>query len=189
MPRGVGRWDELFADLEAQALAAEQAELESEVADRVRREVATLRLVDRLRPLGRARIRVAVLGAAQVDGVIADVGPDWLLIDESPTRQALVPLAGLLSLAGALRYSAAPGSEGAVAQRLTLGYALRALARERAAVTVILRDGSARTGTFDRVGADFVELAVHAAGEPRRAGAVAEVLVLPYDAVALVRTA
>jgi hypothetical protein len=49
-------------------------------------------------------------------------------------------------------------------------------------------DGTTVDGTFDRVGADFVELAEHARGEPRRAAAVSRVRTVPLAAVAVVRT-
>jgi len=42
-------------------------------------------------------------------------------------------------------------------------------------------------GTIDRVGADFIEVAVHAAWEPRRAAAVRSVALVPLDAIVLVR--
>ena len=42
-------------------------------------------------------------------------------------------------------------------------------------------------GTIDRVGADFVETAVHAAAEPRRRQDVRDVELLPLRAIALVR--
>jgi hypothetical protein len=65
---------------------------------------------------------------------------------------------------------------------------MRALARDRAAVQVVLDDGAVLTGTLDRVGADYVELAEHPADQPRRAEAVQGVRVIVLAAVAVVRT-
>jgi hypothetical protein len=45
------------------------------------------------------------------------------------------------------------------------------------------------TGTVDRVGADYVELAEHPADQPRRAEAVQGVRAVVIEAVAVVRTA
>jgi len=64
---------------------------------------------------------------------------------------------------------------------------LRGIARDRSAVRLLLRDGSALAGTVDRVGADFVELAAHPAGELRRRVEVRDVLVVPTAALAVVR--
>ncbi len=184
----MSRWDALFADLAAQLEAADSAEMLAEVADRTRREVATLRLVDRLRALPDGAPVRLLTAAGGVDGTLLDVGADWVLVSEGWARQALVPLAALLGVSGVRRHSAAPGSEGAVGARLTLGYALRGIARERAPVTVLLADGSPRTGTIDRVGADFCELAELAPGELRRPTNVTGVLVIPFAALAVVRS-
>jgi hypothetical protein len=56
-------------------------------------------------------------------------------------------------------------------------------------VHVVLDDGAVLSGTIDRVGADFLELAVHAPGEPRRAEAVRGVHAVALDGVAVMRTA
>lgn len=183
------RWDDLFADLEAQLVAAEAADLAAEVADRSRREVALLTFVDRARAAGGATVRLRVAGVGVVDGVLAEVGQEWLLLAEPTGRQSLVPMAAVLSVSGLGLRSAAPGSGGRVFERLGLASALRAIARDRSPLTVWLGDGSAVSGTIDRVGADFMELRVHAAGEVAPRGEPLGVRTVPLAAVAVVRRA
>jgi hypothetical protein len=182
------RWEALFADLEAQAEQLAAAELQAEVADRTRREQALLGLVDRLREAAGHPLGVTVWGAGVVHGRLLDAGPDWLLLEETGARDVLVALAAVLGVAGVGARSAVPGSEGEVGRRLDLRWALRGLARDRAGVSVVLRDGSALSGTLDRVGADHVDVAEHAPGEPRRAAAVRQVRMVPLTAIALLRS-
>lgn len=182
------RWRALFDDLEAQVEALAAAELQAEVADRTRREQGLLGLVDRLRESEGHPLAVTVWGAGAVHGRLLEAGPDWLLLEEPGLREVLVPLAAVLAVTGAGARTAAPGSEGEVGRRLDLRWALRGLARNRAGVSVVLRDGSAVTGTLDRVGADHVDVAEHAPGEPRRANAVRQVRLVPLTAIALLRS-
>jgi len=181
------RWKALFDDLEAQVEAAAAAELESEVRDRTRREVGLLGVLDRLRPAQGSWLSVTVLGAGSAQGRLLDVGPDWMLLQERTAAELLVPLAAVLSLGGLGRRAEAAGKRDEVGRRLDLRWALRGLARDRAAVHVLLRDGSALAGTIDRVGADYLDLAEHALGEARRAAAVQGVRLVPLHALALVR--
>lgn len=181
------RWDQLFADLEGQAAAAEAIELAAEVADRTRREVGRLGLVHRLRAAHGASLVVRVLGGEVLTGTVADVGADWVLLEQGGARASLVPLAAVVALSGLGARTELPGSEGVVAQRLDLRYALRRLVRDRAAVEVVLADGTCVTGTFDRVGADHAELAQHLPEQARRARAVHQVLLVPLLAIAVVR--
>jgi hypothetical protein len=181
------RWDELFDDLEAQLAAARAEELASEVADRTRREVARLRLVDRLRPAVDHPVTVALPGQLSISGRLLQVGSDWLLVAEDREREALVMIGAVLGVSGLGTLSAEPGSEGRVVARLGAAHALRGIARDRAPVAAALVDGSCVFGTIDRVGADFVEIAEHAPGEPRRRGDVRAVRTVPMAAVAAVR--
>jgi len=182
------RWDELFRDLEAQLEAAGAAELDSEVADRTRREAALLGLVDRVRGAIGHRVAVRVRGAGMVEGVLRDVGPEWLLLAEEAAREAMVPLASVLSVSGLSAWTGVPGSGGQVVRRLRLGSALRGVARDRAAVALTLVDGSVLSGTVDRVGGDFVELGAHGVGEARRRAEVRSVRTVPFTALAVVRS-
>jgi hypothetical protein len=181
------RWEALFADLEGEFAEAERQELDVELRDRERREAGMLRLVDRLAGAEAAEIAVHVPGSV-LTGQLRAVGADWLLMSAGPAREALVPLAAVLAVTGLTRQSRAPGAEGEVGARLRVAYALRALARDRAGVTIALRDGSQVSGTLDRVGADFVEVAEHPAGEARRAGAVSGVRTVPHAAICVVHS-
>ncbi|MCU1594933.1 MAG: uncharacterized protein JWO12_2325 [Frankiales bacterium] len=182
------RWDELFADLEAQLEAAAAAELAGEVRDRTRREHSLLGLVDRLRASSGHTLAVLTQGAGTVHGRLLDVGSDWILLEETSRSELLLSTAQVLGISGVGVRSDVPGAEGEVARRLDLRWALRGLARSRIGVQVVLVDGSVLAGTIDRVGADHVDLAEHAAGEARRASAVRQVRVLPLPALTAVRS-
>jgi hypothetical protein len=115
------------------------------------------------------------------------VGPDWLLLDEASGHEIVLATAHVLSIRGLGRYSAAPGTAGVVESRLGLRHALRGIARDRSAVRIHLAADEVIDATIDRVGADFIEVATHAAGEPRRRGDVRDVELIPLAAVVAVR--
>ena len=178
------RWDDLFADLEAQAQALSAAERNTEVADLTRLETSRLDLDSRLRPALGAVIRVRCLGGMSLAGRLSAVGAGWLLLDEDTGREAFLATAAVVSISGLGRLAApAPALEA----RLGISHALRGLARDRSVVRACLTDRTVIDGTVDRVGSDFVEFAVHAAGEPRRREEVREVLVAPIGALAVLR--
>lgn len=181
------RWDELFGDLEGRLEAAAAAETAAEVSDRLRRELALVGLVDRLRPLRGARVGLAVRGVGDVRGVLREVGSTWLLLDEGPDHEVLVPCTAVLSVSGLTRASAVPGDEGRVVRRFGLSHVLRGLARDRSPVVITLVDGRTVSGTIDRVGADFIELAEHGLGEARRAREVHRVQAVAQAAIGVVR--
>lgn len=182
------RWDDLFADLDAQLEAAEAAELAGEVADRTRREQGLLHLVDRLRSAVGATLAVTSSGAGTTHGRLLDVGSDWLLLEETGQRELLLSSAAVLGITGVGAHSDVPGSEGEVGRKLDLRWALRGLARSRVGVQVVLLDGTVLAGTLDRVGADHADLAEHPPGEARRASAVHQVRVLPLSAISAIRS-
>ena len=158
------RWERLFGDLEAQLAESELGELRVEVADRTRRELARLRLADRLRAAHGQALAVRASGEVIVRGTERGSGHDWLLLAEPSGAETVLPLAALVQVTGLGQRASVPGSEGRVAGRLGLGYALRGIARDRAHVVVILTDGSMLDGTIDRVGADHLDLTRHLPG-------------------------
>lgn len=182
------RWERFLEDLEAEADGAVGAERHAEVADRASREVGRQHVTDRLRVLTDEEIVIRVYGAGVVRGTVASTGSGWVLMDEAPGRQALVPLRHVLAIGGLGHKAAVPGSEGEVGARLGVGYALRALARDRARVVVVtLADGGTVTGIIARVGADFLDIAE--AGDAGEPAGLRALTAIPFDAVVLVRCA
>lgn len=182
------RWQQLFADLEARFEAEQEAADRAETSSRARHELGSLRFVDRLGGAVGSPVVLLCRGAGQVSGTLAEVGSDWLLLDDAG-RELLVATSAVRAVDGLGRRTAAAEDAGPVAGRLDLRRALRGLARDRATVQLVLDEGTSVHGTIDRVGADYVELAEHPADLHRRAGAVRGVRTVLIDAVAVVRTA
>jgi hypothetical protein len=181
------RWERLFDDLEAQLTAAEAAEFEAEVAERTRHEVAQVRLNDRLGAAVGRGVELALAPGGTLAVEVRRVGDGWLLGGLPSGGEVVVSTAALIAVRG-LPVAADPASRGTDG-RLGLGYVLRAVARDRGAVTIVCRDGSRRTGTVDRVGADFLDLAEHPVGEPRRVGVLTGTRTLALAAICLVQPA
>jgi len=180
------RWDRLFDDLEAQLEAADQAALVAEVADRTRRETATIRLVDRLRGAVDAPVRLHLQGGALVQGRVSRVGPEWVLVEEAGGVEHVVRLAAVTGVYGLPAAVGGPASK--VEARLGIGHVVRGVARDRLPVAVSLIDATTVTGTVDRVGGDYLELAEHPLGEPRRAGEVRAVRLIPFGGFTAIRS-
>ncbi len=180
------RWDALFADLEAQAEALAAAERGAEAGDLTRLERSRLALLDRLRPAIGTPVRLRCLGGYALAGRLCRVGNGWLLLDEGAGREAFVATGTVTTLSGLGRLSSSADSI-AIEAGLGLGHALRGMARDRSVLRACLTDSAVIDGTVDRVGSDFVEIATHAAGEPRRRSEVRGVLVVPIGALAVLR--
>lgn len=178
------RWDRLFDDLEAQLALDEVRELESEVADRTRRERAQLDLHTRLLANLDAPRAALRLSGRVVTGRLLDVGPDWALVETAPERPVLVALPAVRAVSGI-----GPGARtpSVVARRFGIGAALRAVSRDRAVVEVADVDGHLATGTIDVVGSDHLELAEHASDETRRTANVTGRLLVPFWSLGSVR--
>jgi hypothetical protein len=181
------RWDALFGDLEAQFGALAAAERDAEIADRTRSEVGRLGLTDRLRAAVGTQLRVACRGDLTLTGRLDRAHPEWLLLAEAAGRESLLATRGVLSVAGLSRLSAAPGGMSTVDARFGLQLALRGIARDRSPARLHLTDGTVVDGTVDRVGVDFVEVAVHPLGEPRRRSMVSQTLLVATAAIVALR--
>lgn len=187
MDERAGRWELLFADVDAEFEALRREEMAAETADRSRREFALVAFVDRLRAAVGAPLRVWLPDGEPIHGVLRQVGPDWMLLAEDEHRETVIPLAEVGAVSGLVARTAAAGAEGAVAAALDLRYVLRRLARDRAPLLVTVRGGWVVSGTCDRVGRDFLEIAQHSPGERRRLGGAGVVLSVPLAAVWAVR--
>lgn len=178
------RWDRLFDDLEAQLVAQERLELDAEVSERTRAERSKIALSDRLLGATGERVTVHLAAGRRVEGLIADVGDGWFVLEDRG-RPVLVPVHAVVGVVGLPHR---PRSESS-ARRLGLGYALRAVSRDRRPVHVHDVYGGLVSGTIDAVGADVLDVSEHAPDEPRRGENVRARRALPFAAVASVTAA
>jgi hypothetical protein len=178
------RWQRLFADLEAQFAAAGSAAESAESGSRARAEGGSVLLSERLAGAVGLPVVLRCRGAGQVSGVLTEAGPDWLLLSAERGRELLVVTDRVTTVSGLVRRTWAAEERPRV--RTDLRRALRGLVRDRSTVSVALADGGRLTGTLDRVGADFVEIAEHADDEPRRASSVRAVHAVALRALVVV---
>src|ERR1700712_1693379 len=187
------RWEQLFSDLDARCDELADAEMMAELADRERVAAGAISVVERIGGAIGRPLRVRTTAGIAVTGALLEIGPDWLLIQEGPGREVLLALTAVTIVEG---LAAATGpAVGGVKLRLNLRFALRGIARDRSPVALVVCGGVGEpmglyteiTGTVDRVGGDFVEVALHAPWEPRRAASVRSVVLVPLAAVVLVR--
>jgi hypothetical protein len=186
------RWDELFADLEGQLEAGLGAEERDREAEEERLRLGRLTIRDRIAAIGAGDepyLRIELVTGETVVVRPRTIGRDWVTGDLPGDTQGVLSLAAvaaLLPTAAQLAASLRPVPQGSLTDRLGLPFVLRDLARRRRRVEVVTRSG-VLTGTFDRVGRDAADLAVHAPDDWRRTGAVAAVRVLALAEVLLVR--
>jgi hypothetical protein len=179
------RWQGLFDDLEGQWAAEERLERDAEAADRTRAERARVELVERYAASRGSRVGLRLASGSACEGVLTDVGADWLLLRDDAGRAHLVAACAVVAAVGLSRR----GEPAVTARRFRLGYALRALSRDRAAVIVSDTSGGRVTGTIDAVGADWCEVAEHPVDEPRRPATLRGVRTVPIGAIVSVLAA
>lgn len=157
----------LFADLAGQLAAAETVDLDAAVADLTRAEAATIGLEDRLRASLGQPVQLFLGGGHDLWGEVREVAPHWLLV-VATGREVLVPLHAVEAIRG-LGVRAAPGPgpvgpadpDGRTVGRtavLSLGHALRGIARDRTVVRVRTTSRE-HVGRINRVGRDHLDLA------------------------------
>ena len=183
------RWEGLFADLEGQLVAEQRRELDDEVAERTRRERALVTLHGRLAASAGAHLRLGLRDGSDLSGILLDLGAEWLLVRTDSAggggREVVVPVAAISTVTGLSQHA----EEGRSARMFTLGYALRALSRDRATVAVRVTGGGAvLVGTIDAVGADHLDLALHTEGVPRRRENITAVATVPFTALLTVES-
>jgi hypothetical protein len=180
------RWQELFADLEAQARSLEHGDDQGELPDRIRGEIAQVTLMNRLRAQVSRQLSVSVQGVGDIAGSLQRTGADWILLSQAE-EEIIVPLGAVLAVRNLPPDAVSPNSVGTVAGALRLTAVLRAAARDRGAVIITRRDGLSLAGTPDRVGADFVDLALHDVAEAPRREQVRSRTTLSLAAIACIR--
>lgn len=181
------RWDDLFENLDQRFEELLDAAEDAEQADRTRVAFGAVTAIERLTGALGGTLRLRLDHGDIVVGRLTRVGPDFLLLQESPSADLLVAWSAVAGVEGlSMRTGAAPGT---VDQRFDLRKAVRSVARDRAPVAVRTMHGTDLAGTVDRVGADFFELATHAGWENRRSGAVRGVVLVPLAAVTMIRSA
>lgn len=183
------RWERLFTDLDTQFEQLADAQLMAELPDRQRSAGAALTVVQRCAGAIGAELRVRLRSGRLHSGELRGVGSNWVLLCPAGGGEVLIALAAVTAIEGLRAATGAP--LGAVASRFDLRLALRGIARDRSPVVLGVSGaaegqsgaGTDLSGTIDRVGADFVELAQHAMWEPRRVDTVRSVLLVPLDAL------
>jgi hypothetical protein len=147
------RWDHLFADLEGQLAAERAAHFQADVAEMTRAERASVELASRVVAQRGAEIAISLVTGDTIRGTVSDAASQWVLL-EADGRQILIPRTAIAAVHG-LGVRARSVSE--VERKLSLGYALRALSRDRARV-VVRTVGGELSGVLGGVGADYVDV-------------------------------
>lgn len=153
------RMERIFRDYETQLAAQSQRAVGQEAQDVRRVEYGKLLFSDRLAgQLGRT-LRVSTGDSLQWEGSLESVGRGWIQL-QSFSENILIPQNSINWWEGGTVFSSVDARS--VARSLSLGYAFRALAAARIPVRIFHQFGSSTTeGTVERVGLDFLEIALH----------------------------
>ena len=197
------RWDHLFDDLESQLEQGMNADDSEILIEDERLRLGRLTLHDRIASVVRSQdaggdwsLRLVIGDGSTIAIRVSAFGKDWLsgsVADATghPQRQVVLPsvsITGVILTPDQLAASLDPmpdsGARG-LTQRLSLAFMLRDLCRRRLTVDVRTRAGSLH-GTFDRIGKDHVDLAMHDPSVPRRRREVTQLRVIPFTELTLI---
>lgn len=150
------RWKEFFEELEAEFQAASRYEAESQIADMVYAEAATIPFASRIRHSVGRQLSLRLRNGQTRHGAVREANHIWTLLHDG-RRGSLIPHAAV-SFAWPLG-GAAPSQEG-IANRITLGYVLRRLAGSGVDL-LVASDGGDLRGRVALVGADYFDVRTH----------------------------
>lgn len=155
------RWDRLWADLAAQAEALDRDDLHAEVADGVRREQATVALMDRVRASAGGTVRCETAGGYRWRGEITAHGVDWFEVaatGESGPADVLVPTLAVRAFVGLARAAVPVEAMSLVSRRVDLRMVLRRVSVRRVPVRLLRIEADPLVGRVGAVGSDYLDL-------------------------------
>lgn len=157
----------MFDDLEGRFSHLTAEEMRGDAEELARAERARTPLVDRLRGGLGSRICVQLEDGRAVEGALAVLGADWLLLgeDEVSGARVLLPLGSICLIEGLPGRVRAPAS-GRLPARSIASY-LRQVAADRSRVTIATGAGT-WSGRIVAVGEDHVEIVREAMPQGRR---------------------
>lgn len=166
------RWQNFFSEIEQEFEAALAAEARDQHNDEQRLAWAQTTLQARLAHKCASRQQLSIeLGGAHLTGAIDACGWDWIageftLEGAMRGRYCVIPTRNIEAMQLACECAAealpeALNQGGSVTGRIPLSIVLRDLARRRRAVEATMRSGKFVTGTIQRVGKDWFDIATH----------------------------
>lgn len=147
------RWERLFEDLEGQWDAGDAEHRHIEAAERIRAERAGIDLSSRLWAARSTDIAVTLVTSETVRGTLNDAAHTWILLG-ADHRNVLIPIHAVARVSG---LGPQADTDSTVVRKLTWGYAMRVLSRDRSVVTVETLAGQL-SGLIGAVGEDYIEV-------------------------------
>ncbi|MDO5049529.1 MAG: hypothetical protein Q4D87_06580 [Actinomycetaceae bacterium] len=154
-------FEEIIADLVREQAAANEREVNEEVASLAEAELVSVQLSDRLAALEGKRVSLSSAFNYSVSGEVVRANPAWLLIKDREGEE-LVSVPAIALAKGLQRVGPAPSF---METRMGLTHILRKIMRERRRVRVIV-GSHAPVGFIGAVYADHMDMIGLDTGEP-----------------------